>query len=268
MLLHVLHLTGKAAAWDKGVCITGTCRQHRILLTHTHRNKDDPTNNSSCCVPTPPPPAETTELCFAQIRSAPTPTTSAAQTAGTAQGKPQPIAVCQQQHTASSETSKLSKNPSPHRIAAHQLTSHGFILFFLSRFPPTFSTRLDGWTPCGSRGKHPFKSETTQEQQLAGRLKSSSNFRHRTIMFRRAEKAVLSAGIRATPPAPKAPSKRAGAPSTAATPTRAASEGPEHLQPLQDHRGPPTSHLQSAWLCSWLWLAALAFHQQLLALCC
>lgn len=174
----------------------------------------------------------------------------------------------QQQHTASSETSKLSKNPSPHRIAAHQLTSHGFILFFLSRFPPTFSTRLDGWTPCGSRGKHPFKSETTQEQQLAGRLKSSSNFRHCTIMFRRAEKAVLSAGIRATPPAPKAPSKRAGAPSTAATPTRAASEGPEHLQPLQDHRGPPTSHLQSAWLCSWLWLAALAFHQQLLALCC
>lgn len=149
---------------------------------------------------------------------------------------------------------------SSHRMDSSSSSYHGF--------PPSFSTRLDGWTPCGSRGKHPFKSETTQEQQLAGRLKSSSNFRHRTIMFRRAEKAVLSAGIRATPPAPKAPSKRAGAPSTAATPTRAASEGPEHLQPLQDHRGPPTSHLQSAWLCSWLWLAALAFHQQLLALCC
>lgn len=39
-------------------------------------------------------------------------------------------------------------------------------------------------------------------------LKSSSNFGYRTIMLQTAEKAVLSAGIRATPPAPKAPAKR------------------------------------------------------------
>lgn len=117
------------------------------------------------------------------------------------------------------------RNSSPRHIAAHQFTSNKFILFFLSRF---LQLSQPGWMaghPVAAEGNIPLNPK---QPITCCQLKSSSNFGHRTIMFQRAEKAVLSVRIRATPPALNAPSKRARAPITAATPSRTASEGPEH----------------------------------------